>query len=137
MTRLKESQPGGRNPAPMPSVEVSRTLVKSPPELWAELEGDRLADAVGAVTVRPTEHERELAWEAAGARGTARLEPSSWGTKVTLTAEVEDVVASQGRWWKLRGREPEEPQHSDIEARLGEVLDRLGSDHKKPFMRDN
>ena len=120
----------------MPSVEVSRTLVKSPPELWAELEGDRLADAVGAVTVRPTEHERELAWEADGARGTARLEPSSWGTKVTLTAEVEDVVASEGRWWQLRGREPEAPQHDDIAARLGEVPDRLGSDHKKPFARE-
>ena len=133
---MEESQRARRKPPPMPSVEVSRTLVKSPPELWAELEGDRLADAVGAVTVRPTEHERELAWEADGARGTARLEPSSWGTKVTLTAEVEDVVASQGRWWRLRGPEPEAPKHDDIAARLGEVLDRLGSDHKKPFARD-
>jgi hypothetical protein len=120
----------------MPSVEVSRTLVKSPPELWAELEGDRLADAVGAVTVRPTEHERELTWEADGAHGTARLEPSSWGTKVTLTAEVEDVVARQGRWWQLRKPEPEAPMHPDIAARLGDVLDRLGSDHKKPFARE-
>jgi len=120
----------------MPSVEVSRTLVKSPPELWAELEGDRLADAVGAVTVRPTEHERELAWEADGARGTARLEPSSWGTKVTLTAEIEDVVARQGLWWRLRGREPDPPPRGDLAARLGEVLDRLGSDHKKPFAHE-
>ena len=120
----------------MPSVEVSRTLVKSPPELWAELEGDRLADAVGAVTVRPTEHERELAWEAEGARGTARLEPSSWGTRVTLTAEIEEVVAQQGRWWRRRSPAPEPVPHPDIEARLGEVLDRLGSDHKKPFARE-
>ena len=120
----------------MPSVEVSRTLVKSPPELWAELEGDRLADAVGAVTVRPTEHERELAWEAEGARGTARLEPSSWGTRVTLTAEIEEVVARQGLWARLRGQVPDPPAHPDIEARLGEVLDRLGSDHKKPFARE-
>ena len=120
----------------MPSVEVSRTLVKSPPELWAELEGDRLADAVGAVTVRPTEHERELAWEAEGARGTARLEPSSWGTRVTLTAEIEEVVARQGRWWQRRSRAPDPPPHPDLETRLGEVLDRLGSDHKKPFARE-
>jgi hypothetical protein len=120
----------------MPSIEVSRTLVKSPPELWAELEGDRLADAVGAVTVRPTEHERELAWEADGAHGTARLEPSSWGTKVTLTAEVEDVVARQGIWARLRGTPLPEPSHPDIATRLGDVLDRLGSDHKKPFARD-
>lgn len=122
----------------MPSIEVSRTLVKSPPELWAELEGDRLADAVGAVTVRPTEHERELAWEADGARGTARLEPSSWGTRVTLTAEIEEHVARQGVWARLRGGRPADspPPHPEIEARLGEVLDRLGSDQKKPFARE-
>jgi hypothetical protein len=120
----------------MPSIEVSRTLVKSPPELWAELEGDRLADAVGAVTVRPTEHERELVWEAEGARGTARLEPSSWGTRVTLTAEIEEAVAHVGVWARLRGRQPDPPAHPEIEARLGEVLDRLGSDHKKPFARE-
>jgi hypothetical protein len=136
MRQLKESQCARRKPPPMPSVEVSRTLVKSPPELWAELEGDRLADAVGAVTVRPTEHERELAWEAEGARGTARLEPSNWGTRVTLTADVEEVVARQGLWSRLLGHVPDPPPHPDIEERLGEVLDRLGSDHKKPFARE-
>ena len=120
----------------MPSIEVSRTLVKSPPELWAELEGNRLADAVGAVTVRPTEHERELVWEADGACGTARLEPSSWGTRVTLTAEVEEAVAEQGLWARLLGKPVPEPAHPQIEERLGEVLDRLGSDHKKPFARE-
>src|SRR3954453_1165607 len=119
----------------MSSVSVSRTLVKSPPELWAELEGKRLADAVGEVSVRPTEHERELAWEADGARGTARLEPSSWGTRVTLTADIENVVARQGFWARMK-RQPVEPlRHEDIEARLTEVLDTLGSDHKKPFTR--
>jgi hypothetical protein len=120
----------------MPTVEVSRTLVKSPPELWAELEGDRLADAVGEVTVRPKEHERELAWEAEGARGTARLDPSSWGTKVTLTAEVEEQVARQGFWARMRGVPEPAPAHPDIEARLTRVLDSLGSDKKKPFARD-
>lgn len=100
------------------------------------MEGDRLADAVGAVTVRPTEHERELVWEADGARGTARLEPSSWGTKVTLTAQIEDAVARQGVWARLTGKPLPEPVHPEIEARLGEVLDRLGSDQKKPFARE-
>ena len=110
--------------------------MKSPPELWAELEGDRLNDAVGRVTVRPTEHERELAWEAEGLRGTARLEPSSWGTKVTLTADVEEVVARQGFWGRMRTRPapavPAAP--TDIEDRLTGVLDALGSDKKKPFI---
>jgi hypothetical protein len=110
--------------------------MKSPPELWAELEGDRLADAVGQVTVRSTEHERELAWEAEGARGTARLEPSSWGTKVTLTAEIEEQVARQGRWERWRGRPAPAPVHPDIESKLTDVLDSLGSDKKKPFTRE-
>jgi hypothetical protein len=95
-----------------------------------------LADAVGEVSVRPTEHERELAWEADGARGTARLEPSSWGTKVTLTAEIEEVIARQGLWARIKRQPPPEILHDDIEARLTEVLDTLGSDHKKPFMRE-
>src|SRR5256885_2282144 len=64
----------------MATVEVSRTLVKSPPELWAELEGDCLSKAIGEVTVRPTEPERALAWEADGASGTAVLEPAGWCT---------------------------------------------------------
>ncbi len=108
--------------------------MKSPPELWAELEGDRLRDAVGEVTVRPKEHERELAWEADGARGTARLEPSSWGTKVTLTADVEDVVARHGLWARMRGTPLPPPSHADLEERLTGVLDALNSDKKKPFI---
>jgi hypothetical protein len=117
----------------MPSVEVSRTLVKSPPELWAELEGDRLTEAVGAAEVKPTEPERELTWKADGARGTARLEPSSWGTKVTLTAEVEEQVAEFGFWSRIRGVRPQPPRHGDIEQRLEGLLDTLGSAHRKPF----
>jgi hypothetical protein len=100
------------------------------------LEGDRLADAVGEVSVRPTEHERELAWEADGARGTARLEPSSWGTKVTLTAETEEVVARQGIWARMKRQPVPTPAHPDIAERLTLLLDSLGSDHKKPFMRE-
>jgi hypothetical protein len=119
------------------SYEVSRTLVKSPPELWAELEGERLRSALGEAVVRPTEPERELAWEADGATGLARLEPSSWGTKVTLTAWVEEQVADVGFWGRLRGRKPPPPVHSDLEQRLTGLLDDLGSDHKKPFVRSD
>lgn len=121
----------------MAKIEVSRTLVKSPPELWSELEGDRLSDAVGEVTVRPTEHERELAWEAAGAHGTAVLEPTGWGTKVTLTAEVEEAVASFGVWARLRGgpTPPQAASHSELARRLEELLEELGAAHRKPFTR--
>jgi hypothetical protein len=125
----------------MATYEVSRTLVKSPPELWAELEGDRLGAAVGAVNVRATEPERELAWEADGAAGLARLEPSSWGTKVTLTAWVEEQeaqVAELGFWGRFRKRPADEPPAppTDIEARLETLLDDLGSAHKKPFVTE-
>jgi hypothetical protein len=85
--------------------------------------------------VRPTEPERELAWEAEGAAGLARLEPSSWGTKVTLTAWVEERVADGGFWARLRRRRPEPAPLGDLEERLNGLLDDLGSDHKKPFAR--
>ena len=73
----------------MRTVEVSRTLVKSPPELWSELSGERLSEAVGGASLRVTEEERRIEWESEGARGAAVLEPAGWGTKLTLTAEVE------------------------------------------------
>jgi hypothetical protein len=121
----------------MRSVEVSRTLVKSPPELWSELTAECLEKAVGDVTVEPTEPERALRWEAEGARGTATLEPAGWGTRLTLTAEIEDEVARFGFWQKVRGDEPPSPKHGDIEERLSGVLDDLGSAHRRPFSRED
>lgn len=119
----------------MASVEVSRTLVKSPPELWQELQGERLGEALGGAEVRPTEPERELAWSAEGATGTAVLEPSSWGTKVTLTAEVEERVANLGLWERMRGMTAPPPRAPEIERRLERLLDALGQAHRKPFAR--
>ena len=120
----------------MRRIEVSRTLVKSPPELWEELQGDCLSEAVGEVTVEARKPEEELAWSADGARGQARIEPSGWGTKVVLTAEVEEQVAELGLWARLRGRQPPPARHADLEQRLEGVLDNLGSDHRKPFARE-
>lgn len=119
----------------MPTVTVSRTLVKSPPELWAELRGDRLAEAVGEVSVRQTEPERALEWEADGASGTARLEPAGWGTKVILTAEVEEAVARHGRWARFSRAPAPAPATQDLERRLDALLDTLGADQRKPFAR--
>ncbi len=117
----------------MRTYEVTRTLVKSPPELWAELEAGCLESAVGEVSVEPMQSERALRWKAEGASGGALLEPSSWGTKVTLTAEVEEQVAQGGIWSRFRGERPAPPRHGDIEQKLEGVLDDLGSAHKKPF----
>lgn len=133
-------------PRPMATIEVSKTLVKSPPELWDELQGERLAEAIEGAVVRPSEPERTLSWEADGARGTAVLEPSGWGTKVTLTAEVEDVeeqVAESGFWGRLwpagpnRHPSPTPParSHPDLEHRLTTLLENLGQAHRQPFTR--
>jgi hypothetical protein len=120
----------------VPRIEVSRTLVKSPPELWAELGPDCLEKALGSVSVEETEPERAIAFKGDGISGTAVLEPAGWGTKVTLTAEIEEQVASYGFWGRLRGAPAPEPGHDGLEERLNEVLDDLGSAHKRPFSRD-
>ena len=120
----------------MANVEVSRTLVKSPPELWEELQGERLNEALGGAEVEPGEPERTLSWTAEGASGTAVLEPSSWGTKVTLTAEVEEQVAKLGLWERMRGMTPPPPKAPQIERRLEGLLDDLGQAHRKPFTRE-
>ena len=75
------------------SSEVQRTLVKSPPELWAEL-SDPVALArhlgeLGEVRITRVEPEKTVEWEAADATGAVRLKPSGWGTKVTLTVTRE------------------------------------------------
>ena len=120
----------------MATVQVSRTLVKSPPELWAELQGECIGDALGGAEVAAQEPERRLAWQADGASGTAELEPSSWGTKVTLTAEVEEQVAELGLWERMRGMQAPPARAPEIERRLEGLLDDLGGAHKKPFTRE-
>jgi hypothetical protein len=76
----------------MSDLIAKRTLVKSPPELWSELsEVDRLArhlDAFGEIKITKLEPEHTVAWEGEGASGTVSIEPSGWGTKVTLTAQL-------------------------------------------------
>ena len=120
----------------MASVEVSRTLVKSPPELWEELQGERIGEALGGAKVLPAEPERVLSWVSDDASGTAVLEPSSWGTKVTLTAEVEEQVANLGLWERMRGMKPPPSRTPEIEQRLEALLDDLGQAHRKPFTRE-
>ncbi len=71
-------------------MQAKRTLVKSPPELWAELSDSaalaRHLGELGEVRIVRTEPERSVEWEAAQISGTVLIEPSGWGTKVTLTA---------------------------------------------------
>ena len=70
-------------------LEVQRTLVKSPPELWTELSDPeslaRHLGELGEITITRTEPENLVEWEAEGTTGTVEIAPSGWGTRVTLT----------------------------------------------------
>jgi len=55
---------------------------------------------------------------------------------VTLTAEIEEQVARYAFWGRTRGEAAPTPAHNGLEERLSEVLDDLGSAHKRPFSRD-
>lgn len=89
----------------MASSEVQRTLVKSPPELWAELSDPaslaRHLGDFGEIRIARVEDEQRVEWEAEAASGTVELEPSGWGTRVTLTVVRE-------------GPEPALPDRSEI-----------------------
>jgi hypothetical protein len=75
----------------MPPLEAKRTLVKSPPELWAEVSDAgalaRHLGEFGEIRITRTQPESVVEWEGDRASGSVRLEPSGWGTRVTLTAE--------------------------------------------------
>jgi hypothetical protein len=92
LARAEGVDPGRANREAMPDLTAKRTLVKSPPELWSELsEVERLARHLGAfgeIKITKLEPEHTVAWEGEGASGTVSIEPSGWGTKVTLTAQL-------------------------------------------------
>ncbi len=81
----------------MADLEAQRTLVKSPPELWAELSDPgslarRLSD-FGEIRITRLVPETTVAWEGERASGTVELESSGWGTKVRLTARSSTAAA--------------------------------------------
>ena len=86
-------------------LEAKRTLVKSPPELWAEVSdagalGRHLGE-FGEIRITRVQPESVVEWEGDLASGSVRLEPSGWGTRVTLTAEPAAGAAAPAR-----GRRP-------------------------------
>jgi outer membrane biosynthesis protein TonB len=84
----------------MASSEVQRTLVKSPPELWAEISDPaalaRHFDAFGAIRITRVEPEQRVDWQADSASGSVLIKPSGWGTKVKLTVTRESGDAGAG-----------------------------------------
>jgi hypothetical protein len=100
----------------MPDLTAKRTLVKSPPELWEELsavEGlTKHFGAFGEIKITKLEPEHTVAWEGERASGTVSIEPSGWGTKVTLHAELQQGAA------ELEAAEPDavEPVEAETAA---------------------
>jgi hypothetical protein len=101
-------------------MEAKRTLVKSPPELWAELSDiaalARHLGEFGEIRITRTEPETVVEWEGDLASGSVRLEPSGWGTKVTLTALP--VVVDPPPVEPPPAPEPEPPAPRGVWARL-------------------
>ncbi len=95
--------------------KASRTLLKSPPELWAECsDAQSLArhlGELGEIRIKKLEPEHTVAWEGDRASGTVKLEPSGWGTRVTLTYSTphSEEMAPEGEV------EPEQPQEPEPE----------------------
>lgn len=108
----------------MISSEVQRTLVKSPPELWAELSDPatlaRHLGELGEIKITKIEPEQTVEWEAEAAKGKVELKPSGWGTKVTLSVtqelpggvEQEEAAADP----PASGLAEEEPEVADEKA---------------------
>jgi hypothetical protein len=93
---------------------LSRTLVKSPPELWAEVSDPAaLADHLGEfgeIKITRVEQESSVAWESERANGTVELEPTKWGTRVKLTAHTE--IPEERAEAESTPAEPETPVES-------------------------
>ena len=108
--------------------ETSRTLVKSAPELWAECSDAaslaRHLGAFGEIRITKLEPETAVAWEGTAACGTVRLEPSGWGTRVTMTLTEEqqgpDPVDPVPAAPIVEAAPVEEPPAAEAEPAVGE-----------------
>ncbi len=131
---------------------ASRTLVKSPPELWAECSDAaslaRHLDQFGEIRITRLDPETAVAWEGERARGTVRIEPAGWGTKVILTAvavagkalpdaveapaEVIEAVNAPAEGPEVVESPAEPPEAAEAEVEAPEVAD----DEEAPRMAD-
>jgi hypothetical protein len=103
---------------------ASRTLVKSPPEVWEQLdhpgrmEGlmSALVGHAANVQVYEREEESRLAWKEVpdGARIEVKIAEKGWGTNVSVTAD-------------------QAPEPTKLEGWLDAVLDELATPTKRPF----
>ncbi len=144
---------------------VKRTLVKSGPELWAEVSDPEALgthfEAFGDIKITRTADASLVEWEGERAAGRLALEPSGFGTRVEIvgepaTQELPPVPAPPApeppkRGWFARTfkREPEpEPAppapppivvpvmpEDEVIRVMTATLDALGSARHRPFTR--
>lgn len=83
----------------MDELRAQRRLVKSPPELWAEVSDPealcRHLDLFGEIRISRLEPESTVAWEGDRASGTVVLDSAGWGTRVTLTAAIREPAVPE------------------------------------------
>lgn len=112
---------------------ASRTLLKSPPELWAECTDAQsltrhLDTFFGEIRITRLEPENTVAWEGERGRGTVRLEPAGWGTRVTLTARAGAEEQPAAAEEASAPEENEVPTPARPATFLGRLLRRFGTD---------
>ncbi|MGA3361778.1 MAG: hypothetical protein ABSD82_07085 [Solirubrobacteraceae bacterium] len=144
-------------------VETQRTLVKSVPELWAELSEAALLGPMlehfGEITITRLEPEASIEWQSEVAAGRVELAPSAFGTRVRLTARLRSAQAAvapaaeptrPGLLARLFGARPvapaaaregaaNDPQAFDprlAQGALTALLDEIGAARHRPFARD-
>jgi hypothetical protein len=87
----------------MDELQAQRRLVKSPPELWAEVSDEDVLRThlapFGAIRIVSVEPESTVAWEGERASGTVSLDSAGWGTRVTLTAMPAEPSWVDPRRW--------------------------------------
>jgi hypothetical protein len=114
----------------MISSEVQRTLVKSPPELWAEISDPaalaRHLGEFGEIRITRVEPEQRVEWEAGDTSGSVVIKPSGWGTKVKLTVTRELAEAEAGA-------ESEVEAEAEADACASEASDAGESEPEEPI----
>ena len=101
----------------MYAIEVERTLVRSPHELWDTLsDHPGIARWLGGVQIDRVEPPTRIEWNFRRANGVIELEAAPWGTRVRAR-----VMPAQGpAWERLTTR-------YDIERALRQLFAELGS----------
>jgi hypothetical protein len=140
----------GEDPGTM--LTAKRTLVKSGPELWAEVSDPEalgsLLEPFGEIRITRVTDASLVIWEGERAAGRLELEPSGFGTRVNLSAEIATLPPPGGRdpikrsWFDRFFRHPPEPAAptpvmpvEEAEAVLRGTLDALGMARHRPFSR--